>query len=227
MPEPILVALHTPVTAPHQRRHWSDWGGLVFWSALAALTWRRSGGLGLLMLPVFAGEILLALAFLTRAPSVRQLPGWAPRLRAYACTFLFPIGLLVAAHYRPAWVSPTPWFTVRAFGLLLWALGLLFLLWPLFYLRRAFSIIPAARVLIREGPYRFVRHPMYTIYVLSYTATVLVRLTPAMALLLTAWGVLLAARIRDEERVLSAAFPEYDEYRRRAGAILPRPGVLH
>ena len=208
------------------RRHWSDWGGLVFWSGLALVTWWRSGGLGLLMLPVFASEILLALSFLTRLPSVQQLPGWPPRLRAYACTFLIPVSIVLALQFRPAWVAGTRWWPVRAFGMLAWTLGLATLTWPLWYLRRAFSVIPAARLLIREGPYRLVRHPMYAVYVLTYTALLLVRLTPFMALLVAVWAVLLAGRIRDEERVLALAFPGYREYQRTVGALFPRPHAL-
>ena len=208
------------------RRHWSDWAGLIFWSGLALVTWWRSGGLGLLMLPVFASEILLALSFLTRLPSVRQLPGLAPRLRAYACTFLIPVSILLVLQFRPAWVAGTPWWPVRAFGMLAWTLGLATLVWPLWYLRKAFSVIPAARLFIREGPYRLVRHPMYAVYVLTYTALLLVRLTPFMALLVAVWGVLLAGRIRDEERVLALAFPGYREYQRTVGALFPRPHAL-
>lgn len=221
-----MEAHPTAVAGLIRRRHWSDWAGLVFWCVLALLTWVRSGGLGLLMFPVFAGEILLAVAFLTRVPAVRESTGWVSRWRAYACTFLFPVFVLAAAQYRPSWIAPSPWFVLRAFGLLVWTVGLLFLLWPLWYLRRAFSVIPAARLLIREGPYRVVRHPMYTVYLLTYTAMVLVRLTPVMVGLLLVWGVLLAGRIRDEERVLAEAFPEYRQYKQRVGAVVPRPGAL-
>lgn len=207
-------------------RHWSDWAGLLFWSALGGLTWWRSGGVGLLMLPVFASEILLALSFLTRLPAVRQHPGWVPRLRAYACTFLVPVSVLLALEWRPSWVAGTPWWLVRALGMLIWSLGLVALIWPLWYLRRAFSVIPAARLLIREGPYRYVRHPMYAVYVLTYTAMLLVRLTPFMAVVAGVWAILLAGRIRDEERVLTRAFPGYLEYQRTVGALFPRPHAL-
>ena len=50
------------------------------------------------------------------------------------------------------------------------------------------------------------------------------------AVLLT-WSALTLMRIRWEERVLAAAFPEYEEYRRVTGALLPlrfgKTAVVH
>jgi protein-S-isoprenylcysteine O-methyltransferase Ste14 len=43
---------------------------------------------------------------------------------------------------------------------------------------------------------------------------------------LAVWAVLLAFRIRYEERVLQSAFPSYADYRARVGALGPRPGRL-
>lgn len=178
------------------------------------------------MLPAFLSEILLAISFLVRRPAVQVLPGWAPRLRAYACTFLIPIFVLTAGTLRPAWVEATPWFTVRAVGMLFWLLALSLLLWPLWYLRYAFSVVPAARTLVISGPYALVRHPMYAVYVLCYLALTLVRMTPATVGVVLVWSWLLWFRIRDEEKVLSDTFPEYTRYARQVGALLPRRSRL-
>src|SRR5712671_2760530 len=41
------------------------------------------------------------------------------------------------------------------------ACGIIWALYSLSYLGRAFSIVPEARGLVTSGPYRFVRHPIY------------------------------------------------------------------
>jgi protein-S-isoprenylcysteine O-methyltransferase Ste14 len=46
------------------------------------------------------------------------------------------------------------------------------------------------------------------------------------AVVLLAWLTLLLLRIRAEERVLTAAFPEYAAYRRRVGAFGPKLASL-
>ncbi|HVT37452.1 MAG TPA: hypothetical protein VHE78_00260 [Gemmatimonadaceae bacterium] len=60
---------------------------------------------------------------------------------------------------------------------------------------------PGGSGIIRRGPYRFIRHPMY-----------------AAVLLLT--GVVIA-RVVVEERVLVAQLPEYRDYARSTKALVP------
>ena len=77
--------------------------------------------------------------------------------------------------------------------------------------------------LIQDGPYRFVRNPIYTGMFGLLIATGLAMTRPIPLLLAT---VLFAAgtyiRIRTEERLLRQAFgPEFDEYARRVPALIP------
>ena len=78
--------------------------------------------------------------------------------------------------------------------------------------------------LVEHGPYRWIRHPLYSVGVL---------LLLAQGLLLTSWLVLLFALVAFvvfrfivvpiEERQLEAKFGDgYRAYRRRTGAMLPR-----
>jgi protein-S-isoprenylcysteine O-methyltransferase Ste14 len=106
----------------------------------------------------------------------------------------------------------------------LWLGGALLCLWPLWYLRRNFSVEPEARDLVTEGPYRWARHPVYAVYLLVNSGILLSHLTAPLALLMTGWLALLLIRVRYEEDVLSRAFPQYREYRRRVGAFGPRLG---
>ncbi|HET8946776.1 MAG TPA: isoprenylcysteine carboxylmethyltransferase family protein [Candidatus Polarisedimenticolia bacterium] len=79
--------------------------------------------------------------------------------------------------------------------------------------------------LVTEGPYRFVRHPIYTamLGMLLATGVALSRWEATLvAIPLYAVGTLV--RIRAEERLLRETFgAEYEAYIRRVGAFVPRP----
>lgn len=78
--------------------------------------------------------------------------------------------------------------------------------------------------LITTGPYRFVRHPIYTamLGLLLATGLVLSRPLGLLAGLLTFLAGT-ALRIRVEERLLRATFGEtYDAYARQVPAVVPR-----
>jgi protein-S-isoprenylcysteine O-methyltransferase Ste14 len=127
--------------------------------------------------------------------------------------------ILAASQYRPEWLRPTPDETLRWVGAILWLAGAVLCLWPLWYLRRSFSLEPEARTLVTSGPYRLARHPIYTVYLLINAGILLRHLTLPFAIVLALWVALLVIRVRYEEGVLTAAFPEYPEYRRRVRAF--------
>ena len=101
----------------------------------------------------------------------------------------------------------------------------LFYLFARFYLGRLWSgaiTIMHDHELIQTGPYRFLRHPMYTGMLGMFAGTAIVS-GQYHALLGVAVGALAYARkIRIEDRVLSAEFgPAYETYRKRTAALIP------
>jgi protein-S-isoprenylcysteine O-methyltransferase Ste14 len=82
-------------------------------------------------------------------------------------------------------------------------------IWGMFTLRRAFSVTVEARTLVTGGPYRHVRHPIYTGEVLTGAMVVLLRFSALNAALLVLFVVLQLFRSRLEERKLLRVFPEY------------------
>jgi protein-S-isoprenylcysteine O-methyltransferase Ste14 len=203
-------------------RHWSDWVGLVVFTAIGVNLYRQSPEFGILVLPGILQELIVAASFLLRQRERQAAPGWFSRIVAYANTFGVMLFLTYAARYHHEWIRPTPVPALRTMGAVLWLGGAVLSLWPLWYLRHNFSVEPEARNLVTAGPYRWARHPIYAVYLLINAGILLRFFTLPLAAVLAGWFALLLVRVGYEERVLSTAFPHYVDYRRRVGAFGPR-----
>ncbi len=105
---------------------------------------------------------------------------------------------------------------------LLMILGGLLNILCLIAMRKSFAIMAEARVLVRTGPYRFVRHPMYLAHFLIFFCVLVQRLAPLTANLYVVFAAGQVLRARIEERKLAESFPEYGEYRRTTGMFFPK-----
>jgi protein-S-isoprenylcysteine O-methyltransferase Ste14 len=100
------------------------------------------------------------------------------------------------------------------------AAGLIVVFWGIATFRAhrtaVFPNQPAARI-VRTGPYRFTRNPMYTGMTTAYVGLALMLNDAWPLIFLPIVLVLLVSLvIQREERYLASAFPaEYDAYRRR------------
>lgn len=84
--------------------------------------------------------------------------------------------------------------------------------------------VRAGQRLVREGPYRYVRHPIYLGALLFFlglgwmTANAI-----SFGLMVGGWVVIMAGRIRQEEKLLVQKFgEEYRAYQRQTGRLIPR-----
>jgi len=204
------------------RHHWTDWAGIVFFLGLAVAVLWKTPILGVMMLPVLLCDVVVGISFLIRQPAKARLEGWAPRIATYGGAFLVQAFLLFASSRHAAWLAPTPAPWALKAGISIWLVGLILNTYAIWHLRRCFSISPQARELVRTGPYRLARHPIYATHVVMTTGIVLAHFTLPVLLVVLAWVGLMSARVHYEEMVLGGTFPEYAEYRQQVGLFGPR-----
>jgi protein-S-isoprenylcysteine O-methyltransferase Ste14 len=81
-------------------------------------------------------------------------------------------------------------------------------------LGRSFGIVAAHRGIKTSGLYRYLRHPIYAAYLLAFGGFVLAHPSVRNSVVLLVWVFIQIARIRAEERLLSAD-PQYAAYAQR------------
>ncbi|MDA8219963.1 MAG: isoprenylcysteine carboxylmethyltransferase family protein, partial [Dehalococcoidales bacterium] len=153
-------------------------------------------------------------------------------------TVVVPLQMAAALVYllsprRLAWSSlPLPAW-LRWMGGALGGLSMVLLLWTHRTLGSNFSDTlhtASAQNLVTAGPYRWVRHPMYTAFFLMTTAFFLVSANwLAGALWIGGVAAVVANRVRREEELMVERFGDgYRDYMRRTGRFLPHLlGQLH
>jgi protein-S-isoprenylcysteine O-methyltransferase Ste14 len=150
------------------------------------------------------------------------------RASSYAHQLLLLLALVLA-------IWPVPWFTAFFLpsrfhffvpvGLIIQAAFLLLAVWARRHLGRNWSAevrIAVAHQLIRTGPYRFLRHPIYTAMLGMVLGTAIVSGQYHSLLGLGILGIAYLRKTRLEERILLQTFgPDYDAYRRDTWALVP------
>ena len=189
---------------------------------------------------LFAFVVLCWLSFAAAFAFKKPPPGGAQvseRKRERASIFGIA---LQGAGYAVAWAFHRPYFTPPsdsgavnvALATLAAALAV-FSVWFVVSAARAlgrqWSL--AARVveghrLVKEGPYRVVRHPIYTGMLGMLLATcAATTLPPAVPFALLVFLIGTVIRVRSEEKLLRETFgAEFDEYSRRVRGFIP--GIL-
>lgn len=118
---------------------------------------------------------------------------------------------------EPAW---TAWSAVAVA-----CVGFAWMWWARWHIGRLWSgavTLKAGHRIVRSGPYRLTRHPIYTGLMLAAVASAVVRdaWTGVVGLALITLGVLL--KIKQEEALLLSTFgAEYERYRHDVPALIP------
>jgi protein-S-isoprenylcysteine O-methyltransferase Ste14 len=80
--------------------------------------------------------------------------------------------------------------------------------------------------LIVDGPFAIVRHPIYALSIALMTCSLIVVPTPPMLVIAVTHIALMLAKARNEEDHLRTRHgAAYDDYCRRTGRFVPRPGA--
>jgi protein-S-isoprenylcysteine O-methyltransferase Ste14 len=167
--------------------------------------------IGNLLVAVFYALIIWA--YLRRGPAKATSTSRTAHVAAITATltpFVFPLLTGAAVGARRELLADVLLVT-----------GTTWSVWSLRSLGRNLSVIAQAREVVEHGPYRWVRHPLYTGEIVSSLGLAVAAGVGAAA---GAWIVLVALQVyraRSEERILIGTLRDYTAYRTRTAALLP------
>jgi protein-S-isoprenylcysteine O-methyltransferase Ste14 len=176
------------------------------------------------------GPAVALLALLRRRRGTATVGSRVGGWRWYVPAVLLPLEWLLppALILLGAGEVQAEWLPVRLLGLALGVGGAALLVWASAVLGR-FLVHEAAvfqdHALVTGGPYRSIRHPIYSGYLALLLGSGLGMLNVYLLLLwpLSLLGILVQAR--SEERLLEGKFgPAYRRYAGRTGRLVPRLG---
>jgi protein-S-isoprenylcysteine O-methyltransferase Ste14 len=183
---------------------WHRWSSNFLCAAVLAWflaeQWAMAGADVLDFSVMGAGAVLLA-AVACRPASRRVRVNVAAVVLSGSCLgypFLFSEGIGVSQ------AAAVLGGLVASLGCILWVLAAL-------ALNTSFSLLPAVRSIRTRGPYRWVRHPMYTAYLLMDLSIVILHPSLQNVGIALAGAALLAVRALQEENLLrsEASYQEY------------------
>jgi protein-S-isoprenylcysteine O-methyltransferase Ste14 len=93
------------------------------------------------------------------------------------------------------------------------------------FLGRCFGVLPEARGVVRRGPYRLVRHPVYLGELGAWAGLAIAAPSVANGGVFAGLIVAQVVRMRLEERALAEAFPEYVAYASTTPSLIPNVGL--
>jgi hypothetical protein len=156
---------------------------------------------------------LVIVAYLRRGPATATTGSWSQRLAAATATFLpFVVLPLLGAGGGAGDDLAAVVLIAAGMGMAAWAVA---------SLGRNLSVFPQARRLADGGPYRWVRHPLYTAELVALAGVCLHSGRLAALLLLPVMAGLQAYRAVAEERLLLCWLPDYLDYRKRTKSLIP------
>ncbi len=145
---------------------------------------------------------------------------WSRDLRIRAAVAVLAILLLRLGAFRNSGINSDPWRV--GLGLFLFAFGLGFAIWARLHIGRNWGAPMSQKdepELVTSGPYRLVRHPIYSGILLAVLGSAIAL---SWLFLVALVGVYFTYSTIIEERYLTEQFPDtYPVYRRSTKMLVP------
>jgi protein-S-isoprenylcysteine O-methyltransferase Ste14 len=186
---------------------------------------------------IFAMALAGWIAGLRRGEAVTLLPEQGSTARNLALQIgvgVISLGACAALVYLlwipiPLNVSSRSHSFLQIIGLGLFVVGTVLVLWARQALERMWGLSTSREVkllpdhqLVKNGPYRLIRHPMYSGWWLALIGAVLIYRTWILVVLLASSLLVFARRARLEERTLSERFgAEWEAYAASTKSLIP------
>ena len=176
-----------------------------------------------LMIFKFSWGLLLVIALLSQIlfeDKPKKKAGFIANLLVitpYVVVFsLFYLGRYFGTHKST--------LATRMAGTVITVLGMIGYILSLLSLRRNWSLsasIKEGHKLIKSGPYKLVRHPMYSSMTVIVLGAGLLTANYMMILFTPVVGIVYYIRAGKEEALLRGEFPEYDQYAGETKMLIP------
>ncbi|HKV56186.1 MAG TPA: methyltransferase [Candidatus Binataceae bacterium] len=147
------------------------------------------------------GSMLMAMLSLVRAPAASSMINFRSVM---ATTSMMAAPVAMRPDMRSVGLLAALAVAIEFFGILLSQISRL-------YLGRKFGLLPANRGIVKSGPFRFVRHPIYAGWLILIAGYVMAYPSLLNAMMVAATLPLMMWRIRLEEDLLITD-PMYCEY---------------
>lgn len=140
-------------------------------------------------------------------------------LKSFVFTILQGLALILLIFTGPWEKRNTFLFFLQIFGLILWVWSFAFMLFKKSY--GLFSEVNRKSQLITRGPFRFIRHPLYSgilIFCLALLLNYFNFLRIFLFLLLLVSTIL---KLDQEEKILVKHFKDYPDYQKKTKRLIP------
>jgi protein-S-isoprenylcysteine O-methyltransferase Ste14 len=97
-------------------------------------------------------------------------------------------------------------------------------LWCALLLNKNFSVLPApveSAKLIKSGPYKYVRHPIYTVVILLALIWISEKFSVVNLIVFISLILIFIVKINYEENFLKKKFPDYENYISESKKLIP------
>lgn len=164
------------------------------------------------------------------AKAVKERPSLGSRLATICLPIIFVLLVAGIGSFKPGWIRLNERFLPDTLALRIMAdvtvlIGLIVALWARTVLGGNWSASVTFKQdheLIVRGPYRFVRHPIYTGILLMILGTAIISGRAVAFLALIICFLVYWQKLRQEEALLTRHFPEtYPGYKSRTKALIP------